>query len=656
MRLPYLLLLLLIAAGTAAAHDQPVAANDKPAAANDQPAVANDKPVAANDKPVAANDQPAAAQAPKVDVTDFRSLNQHKVLGPHEKFGNPFGNPDDFKDKNLPNDVGTPQFQADLQSFVGQPAAAPVISPPVDDFLGKFELFTDNSGVSAMHSVVLPNCDHVLMYDATIWRISKILLPNGQCRILNETTGEKDCFAHSVLLNTKTAQLIPLELHTDTWCSSGGLTLEGNLISTGGFQGGANTVRYLDGCPKCAWREYPAALSAPRWYSTQAQTADGRMIVIGGRAAQSFEYIPKEGTSNAKPFFFDFLQQTQDPDENNLYPFVFLSPDRNIFVFANNRSVLLNPDTNTVVREFPVLHGGHRNYPASGMAVLLPLELKTSDPKEIPDAEVLVCGGSSHIDSYTLASKNMFYQALRDCGRLKITRERPSWRRELMPTPRIMGDMVILPTGEVLMVNGAQRGASGWGFARDPNLTPVLFNYKSPDKNHLFKELAPTTIPRMYHSTAVVLPEGKVLIAGSNTNNGYIYDAMYPTELRVEKFSPPYFSPTRADKKPKLVDGGCPKTMTYGQELTIKVNLNEKKIFLKNFKVTMYVPAFTTHGVAMNQRLVKLLVKDAVKVGEGRYDVTCVAPPNSAVAPTGYYMLTVVHNMLPTEAEWVQLK
>ncbi|CAI0543433.1 unnamed protein product [Linum tenue] len=610
---------------------------------------------------VSAQDTPGPT-APGPDGLDpanlYKALNKDKVLGPHEKFGNPFGNPDDFKGDKLPNDIGTPQFQAaDLHEFVGGPAAAPVISSPVDDFLGKFELFTDNSGVCAMHAIVLPNCDHVLMYDATIWRISKILLPNGQCRVLNETTGEKDCYAHSVLLNLKNADLIPLELHTDTWCSSGGLTVDGNLISTGGFQGGANTVRHLDNCPKSVWREYPSALAAPRWYSTQAQLADGRMIVIGGRAAQSFEYIPQqEGTSNTKPFFFDFLQQTTDPDENNLYPFVFLSPDKNVFVFANNRSVLLNPNTNAVVKEFPVLPGGHRNYPASGMAVLLPLEVKTEDPNEVPDAEVLVCGGSAHIDSYTLASKNMFYEALQDCGRLKITRPNPNWRRELMPTSRVMGDMVILPTGEVLIVNGAQRGASGWGFARDPNLTPVLFNYKSPDKAHLFRELAPTTIPRMYHSTAVVLPEGKVLIAGSNTNNGYIYDAMYPTELRVEKFSPPYFSPSRADKKPKIVDGGCPKTMTYGQQVTIKIELNEKKVFLKNFKVTMYVPAFTTHGVAMNQRLVKLLVKDAVNVGEGRYDVTCMAPPSSAVAPEGYFMLSVVHNMLPTEAVWVQLK
>lgn len=56
------------------------------------------------------------------------------------------------------------------------------------------------------------------------------------------------------------------QLHTDTWCSSGGLDVNGNLVSTGGFQGGANTVRYLGTCKGCTWREYPTALADRRWY------------------------------------------------------------------------------------------------------------------------------------------------------------------------------------------------------------------------------------------------------------------------------------------------------------------------------------------------------------------------------------------------------
>ncbi|CAN1177570.1 Aldehyde oxidase GLOX1 [Linum perenne] len=612
---------------------------------------------------------------------EFGAMNRDHVMGPHEQFGNPFGNPNDFKTRKIPNDVGTP-IDGELKQVeeitakekkagaadVAQPAAAagdkvggkvelPLTNP--SGFNGQWELFSKNSGVSAMHSILLPKVEKIIMYDATIWRISNILLPNGVCRVLNPKTGEKDCYAHSVLFDANVDNLIPLELNTDTWCSSGGLTLEGNFVSTGGFQGGANTVRYLDSCKGCNWREYPTALAAPRWYSTQAQLADGRFIVVGGRDAQSFEYIPPEGQHNAQPFFFDFLKQTADPEENNLYPFVFLSTDSNIFIFANNRSVLLNPNTNTIVKEFPVLAGGHRNYPASGMSAILPIRLHSQgqDPATVP-AEVLVCGGSAHIDSYSKAGQNVFYEALEDCGRIRITDPKPIWKRELMPSARIMGDMMLLPSGEVLIVNGAMRGASGWGFAREPNLTPLIYTPKAK-LGKRFRTLVPTTIPRMYHSSTVVLTDGRVLVAGSNTNNGYIYNgAMFPTELRVEKFSPPYLDPAFAAKRPEIMNGALIAQMAYKARVTIQVKAKGGVDMQNNLKVTMGVPGFSTHGVTMNQRLI-MLGMDGVTPTPGQdgvFDVVAGTPPNTAVAPTGYYMLSAVYQGIPSKAVWVQLK
>ncbi|CAN0900111.1 Aldehyde oxidase GLOX1 [Linum grandiflorum] len=651
----------------------------------------------------------AAAVATNVDVEglfkrprDFSLLNKEHVMGKHELFGDPFGNPNDFKSRKIPDDVGTPmdatlkhveevteeaqkeeaqkekdaalkpakldgvgggkgKFGSRFKDKVGVGAGigeSPLVNP--GNYNGEWELFSKNSGVSAMHSILLPKVEKVLMYDSTIWRISNITLPNGVCRVLDEKTGDKDCYAHSVWFDSHVDNIVPLELKTDTWCSSGGLTFEGQFLSTGGFQGGANTVRYLDTCKDCTWREYPTALAAPRWYSTQAQLADGRFIVVGGRDAQSFEYIPPEGKQNDKPFFFDFLKQTLDPEENNLYPFVFLSTDSNVFIFANNRSVLLNPNTNTVVKEFPVLPGGHRNYPASGMSVILPINL--ANPYTSPDAvpaEVMVCGGSAHIDSYGKASLGTFYETLEDCGRIKITDPNPVWERDLMPTPRIMGDMMLLPSGEVLIVNGAMRGASGWGFARDPNFTPVMYTPGAKFGTR-FRELKPSTIPRMYHSSTVVLPDGRVMISGSNTNNGYIYDAMYPTELRVEKFSPPYLDPALAVQRPEIVNGEAIAKFGYKAKITIqaKVNPTAAAMMLMNLKVSMYVPGFSTHGVTMNQRLVMLGLDSANPTAgkDGVYDVVATTPPSSAVAPTGYYMLSVVYQGIPSKAVWVQLK
>ncbi|KAJ8768785.1 hypothetical protein K2173_023689 [Erythroxylum novogranatense] len=600
---------------------------------------------------------------------NFLFNNEKKIMGPHELFGDPFGNPNDYKGQNLPGDFDIPKDmlpKKDDQEHLPVTGTSGGVRQSTADgeagrekagntkkYRGRWELVSKNSGVSAMHSILLPKVNKVLMYDATIWLISNVKLPGGECRILNNKTGEKDCWAHSVLYDIETSKLEPLMLHTDTWCSSGGLTLDGDFVSTGGYQGGANTVRYLSTCKDCTWREYPPALAAPRWYSTQAELEDGGFIVVGGRDAFSYEYIPPEGKSNAKPYFFEFLRQTSNKEENNLYPFVYLNTDGNVFIFANSRSVLLNPKSNKIVREFPELPGGHRNYPASGMSAILPITLTANNPKVVP-AEVLICGGSAHEDSYSKAEKHIFYSALRDCGRLKITEKNPDWERELMPTPRIMGDMIILPTGHVLVLNGAMRGASGWGFAREPNLAPVLYNPKAK-LGKRFRKLTASSIPRMYHSSSVLLPDGKVLVAGSNTNNGYIYDAMYPTELRVEKFSPPYLDPQLVDNRPQIQADNTDKKLSYGKIFKIRFTSKGSNLQKSDIMVTIYAPAFTTHGVSMNQRLILLHVVEVKNKGSFS-EILTLAPPSGAVAPRGYYMLYVVHKEVPSVSIWVQIK
>ena len=177
---------------------------------------------------------------------------------------------------------------------------------------------------------------------------------------------------------------------------------------------------------------------------------------MGGRRSYSYEYVPPEANTNPKAIKFPFLDETTDMDENNLYPFVHLSTDGSVFIFANNRSVLLDPKTNKIIREFPVLGGGSRNYPASGMSALLPIKLYVQNAAVI-QAEVIVCGGAKP-EAYGLSQKGTFIPALQDCNRLKITKPNALWKKETMPTPRCMGDMLILPTGDLLILNGAKLG------------------------------------------------------------------------------------------------------------------------------------------------------------------------------------------------------
>ncbi|KAB1203726.1 hypothetical protein CJ030_MR8G011212 [Morella rubra] len=337
---------------------------------------------------------------------------------------------------------------------------------------GGWQLLQKCIGVSAMHMQLLNN-DRVVIFDRTDFGASNLSLPNGKCRNdPNDQALKVDCTAHSAEYNVATNTFRALFVQTDTWCSSGAVMPNGTLIQTGGSNDGDQNVRIFKPCPRCDWIEMSNALAARRWYATNHILPNGRIIIIGGRRQFNYEFYPK---SNDAPnaYSLPFLVQTNDPNiENNLYPFVFLNVDGNLFIFANNRAILLDYANNIVVKTYPQIPGGDpRSYPSTGSAVLLPLMNLEAQSVE---AEVLVCGGAPN-GSYTKATKGNFVSALNTCARIKITDRSPQWVMETMPTPRVMGDMTLLPNGNVLIINGAANGSAGWESARNPVLNPVIY-------------------------------------------------------------------------------------------------------------------------------------------------------------------------------------
>ena len=236
---------------------------------------------------------------------------------------------------------------------------------------------------------------------------------------------------------------------------------DGTLVSTGGSNDGAKAVRHFVPCANsaCDWDESdPNRLQQNRWYASVQILPDNRIIVVGGRSAFSYEFVP-----GGQLYSLPFLSQTTTPNaENNLYPFLHLSSDGNLFIFANRDSILLNYKSNLVVKKFPTIPDGPpRNYPASGSSVMLPLSASNGFQR----IEILICGGAP-ANAYTSAAAGNFLDALQSCGRIVITDPNPGWTMENMPAPRVMGDMLVLPNGEILIINGAQKGSSGWEFGR----------------------------------------------------------------------------------------------------------------------------------------------------------------------------------------------
>ncbi|XP_062100703.1 aldehyde oxidase GLOX-like [Humulus lupulus] len=496
-----------------------------------------------------------------------------------------------------------------------------------------------------MHMQLLNN-DRVVMFDRTDFGTSNLSLAAGKC-----PAGAKDCSAHSVEYNVITNKFRPLTVQTNVWCSSGSAMPDGTLAQTGGSFEGERRVRLFTPCggTNCDWQEVNLGLAKSRWYSTNHILPDGRQIIIGGRKQFNYEYYPKTTDNNVHDL--PFLAQTSDKGiENNLYPFVFLNVDGNLFVFANNRAILLDYVKNQVVKTYPQIPGGDpRSYPSTGSAVLLPLKNVQAKNAE---AEVLVCGGAPK-GSFTEAAKGKFIPALNTCARIKITDPNPTWAMETMPLARCMGDMTLLPNGNVLIVNGAGAGTASWEFGRNPVLNPVL--YRTDNKiGSRFETQKPTTIPRMYHSTAVLLRDGRVLIGGSNPHSGYEFSGvLFPTELSLEAFIPSYLE--RPTLRPVILSPASHTKLSYSQKLTIRFRLNGQ-VDPKLVKTTMVSPSFTTHSFSMNQRLLVLTPTGQVKsLGGLMYQVEVTTPVSANLAPSGYYLLFVVNGEFPSQGIWVHI-
>ncbi|GAV83962.1 Glyoxal_oxid_N domain-containing protein/DUF1929 domain-containing protein [Cephalotus follicularis] len=518
---------------------------------------------------------------------------------------------------------------------------------------GKWKLLLNNTGVVAMH-MALTHRNTVVMFDQTGGQIGYRLRRsyNGtRCRgSLNQA-----CYAHSVEYHIVGNKIRPLRLDTDPWCSSGAFLSNGTLVQTGGNGNGSRRIRYFRPCgdSKCDWRQSKNELLDERWYaSTHTLPENDRVIVVGGRRVFTYEFVPRL-SSRDRSFDFPFLNRTSDRNAggNNLYPFLHLSSDGNLFIFANRDSILFNYKQNKVVQTFPRIPGdGARNYPSTGSSIILPLNHRDKFQK----VEVMVCGGAAS-GAYRAVERGRFLKGLSSCGRMVITGNRHKWNMENMPGPRLLNDMLILPTGNILIINGAKRGCAGWNNAINPSFQPYLYEPKNP-RGKRFSVLRSNKIARMYHSSAILLPDGRVLVAGSNPNRGYEFrNVAYPTELRLQAYVPHYMDKRYHNHRPDNVSihyGNNEDGVEYGEEFIVRFWLGRRPS--NEVEYSAYAPPFTTHSISMNQRMLKLRSKNMTRAKDGWVSAVLEAPPSPYVAPSGYYLLTVVNAGIPSISHWIR--
>jgi hypothetical protein len=235
--------------------------------------------------------------------------------------------------------------------------------------------------------------------------------------------------------------------------------------------------------------------------------------------------------------------------------------------------------------------------------------LKTGSSEANPDAS----GGAASTNAYVL----------------DMTQPAPLWRTTTpMNFPRVFHTLTLLPDGNVLATSGSRVSTN-----TDPTLAVYEAELWSPGTEQ-WSTMSPMQVPRTYHSSALLLPDARVLVAGSGISTG-------PNQLNAQIFSPPYLF-----KGPRPVIAAAPNSIQYGTTFTVDTpdaaNIQS---------VALIRPGAMTHTFDEEQRYLSL---DLQLVGNG---IQIQAPANANLAPPGYYMLFIVNTSgVPSVASFVRIE
>jgi hypothetical protein len=266
-----------------------------------------------------------------------------------------------------------------------------------------------------------------------------------------------------------------------------------------------------------------------------------------------------------------------------LYPRALLAPNGKIFVVKNGSGksayMDVNTQTWTTVTRAPAVPGG------AGMAMY--------DAGKV----LLFNIGKTGTDSWVI-DLNVANPTWRKVGSLQYKRKKFS--------------TVLLPNGRVMAIGGSVDGSSDTDKAV---LTPEIWD----PTTETWSSLPNLAVPRMYHSNALLLPDGQVLTAGGGRAPG---DVDYPN---AQLYSPDYLSqPNRP-----VITGLPTPVWTAGSS----INLTVSSANGLGSVVLMGLPA-VTHGIDTSSRRLVLPITSAYNPASG---AVAVQTPSITQAPAGHY-------------------
>ena len=442
----------------------------------------------------------------------------------------------------------------------------------------------------AIHTSLLPNGD-VLTWDSNNDDIETNSLNNHPYKP-----------TRAVRWNPITNAFTSVDSNTgkDLFCAGLNVLANGKVLAVGGNQvpgnGQHNAISIFDSQSN-TWSRGPD-MAANRWYPSVTNLANGDALITSGGPS-----IPEVYSSTGT------LRRLTGADLGlALYPWMQLAPNGKVVHFGPE-GTLHSLDTNNTGgwTTLGTRDSDYRDYGSYAM---------------FAPGKVLVTGGGGSLNTTKIVDIN---------NGLNVS------SAAAMNIGRRQHNLTLLPDGSAIATGGISNGAG----LVDVNAAVYPAEVWKPSLDR-WDMMASAAVPRQYHSTALLLPDGRILSAGGGFC-GVCPLATYFNK-NAEIFSPTYLFNKDATPAARPSITGAPVSATFASSFTVKTDTDIAR-------VTLIALSSVTHSVNMNQRFMELVF---TKAGN---NLTVTAPANANLAPPGTYMLFVLNAQgVPSVAKMVKMQ
>ena len=435
-------------------------------------------------------------------------------------------------------------------------------------------------------------------------RTGKVLVVSGSGNVSTNTNYQAGIF------DPATGSVTTQPVAWDMFCNGMVILPDGRPFIVSGtlaydpFRGQTKTAVYSPSSGQFTDME---TMAHGRWYPTATTLGDGTVMAFSGLNEFSSTNTTVEIYTPGSGWSQEYSAGWTPP----LYPRMHLLPSGNVFYSGpSNVSRMFDTSSHTWSQVAPTNYNGGRTY---GSSVLLPLT-----PANGYTPRVMIFGGGNPATDTTEI--------------IDLSAGSPAWQwGPSMSSPRIEMNATLLPNGKVLALGGSvnDEDANTAGFSAD------LFDADGSSVS----SAGQNAFPRLYHSVALLLPDGRVWVAGGNPQRGTY-------EPHMEIYSPPYLfaadgSPASRPTITSLSSGAIGWGNTFQVQTPDAASIRS---------VVLVRPGAVTHAFDMDQRLVGM----SFTAGAGVLTIT--APPNSSIAPPGYCLLFLLNSAgVPSVGTFVQL-